>query len=118
MKNATRKTKGRPDEIDIEAGRRLRIYRQMRNITQQQLSDGLGITFQQIQKYESGVNRMSAGRLFKISEFIGFHVKDFFPSNDEKGETVVDLRKRVAELEKVVKKISIIAGANEGSDHV
>jgi len=54
-------------EVDKEIGRRLRLLRVDRNLSQQELGKVLGVSFQQIQKYEKGVNRVSAGRLVEIA---------------------------------------------------
>lgn len=54
-------------EIDRRIGARLRAVRNARGMSQQSLANRLGVTFQQIQKYESGVSRISAGRLYEIS---------------------------------------------------
>jgi transcriptional regulator with XRE-family HTH domain len=65
-------------DFDIAIGRRLRIQRTLRNVTQTQLADAIGITFQQIQKYEHGTNRISAGKLLQISHFLGVPIGVFF----------------------------------------
>jgi transcriptional regulator with XRE-family HTH domain len=59
-----------PNPIDIEVGRRIRLRRTEMGMSQTQLGDELGITFQQVQKYEKGVNRVGASRLVKISEVL------------------------------------------------
>jgi transcriptional regulator with XRE-family HTH domain len=60
--------RGGPDPIDIEVGRRIRIQRTVRGISQSTLGRALGITFQQVQKYEKGTNRVGAGRLTRIAK--------------------------------------------------
>ncbi len=60
-----------PDKIDVEVGRRIRTERLARGLTQTELADHLGLTFQQVQKYEKGVNRVGAGRLAKIADILG-----------------------------------------------
>ena len=60
----------RAGAADREIGRRIRVYRLARRITQVALADHLGISFQQIQKYERGVNRVSASRLKKVAAFL------------------------------------------------
>ena len=57
-----------PTEHDIDVGRRLRGLRTLRGISQTALGDQIGVTFQQIQKYEKGANRISVGRLAKIAD--------------------------------------------------
>lgn len=63
------KTK-RPDEIDTLIGQRIRMARLTANLSQENLGEALGITFQQIQKYEKGVNRVGSGRMVKIAEVL------------------------------------------------
>ena len=64
------KTKGVPDVVDKHVGKRLKIRRSLLGLSQEKLAEAAGITFQQIQKYEHGTNRISAGRLFKFSEIL------------------------------------------------
>ena len=59
-----------PSGIDRVVGQRLRWRRRELKLTQEQLGEKLGLTFQQVQKYEKGVNRISAGRLFEVSEVL------------------------------------------------
>jgi len=70
--------KRRSDKRDIEVGRRLRTYRLQRGLSQEKLADQLGVTFQQVQKYEKGTNRISAGRLQRISEVLEIPITEFF----------------------------------------
>ncbi|NTJ44225.1 helix-turn-helix transcriptional regulator [Agrobacterium larrymoorei] len=67
-----------PNSIDIHVGSRIRLRRVMLGISQEKLGDGLGITFQQVQKYEKGTNRVGASRLQHISELLDVHVSYFF----------------------------------------
>ena len=71
----------RPDPVDIEVGHRIRIERLSRGLSQTALANQLGVTFQQVQKYEKGVNRVGAGRLTKIAEVLGVQVSTFFAGN-------------------------------------
>lgn len=64
--------------IDIHVGQRLRHRRWMLGLTQQELANSVGIKFQQIQKYESGINRMSASRLWDVANALGVSVSHFF----------------------------------------
>lgn len=66
------------DEVDAHVGRRLRQRRISLGITQEQLGTEFGLTFQQIQKYEKGQNRISAGRLYELSEILSVDVGFFF----------------------------------------
>jgi transcriptional regulator with XRE-family HTH domain len=65
-------------ETDLHVGRRLRRRRRLMGMTQQQLADMVGIRFQQIQKYECGANRMSASRLFDLSNALSIPVQYFY----------------------------------------
>ncbi len=78
-----------PDTIDIELGRRIRLQRIARGISQTELGKGLGVTFQQVQKYERGVNRVGAGRLSRIAETLGVSVHSLLggtQSDDTEGK--------------------------------
>lgn len=72
----------RPDPVDIEVGHRIRIERLSRGLSQTALANHLGVTFQQVQKYEKGVNRVGAGRLTKIAEVLGVPVGTFFAGKE------------------------------------
>ena len=67
-----------PDPVDIHVGKRIKLRRTMLKVSQDQLANEIGVTFQQIQKYESGHNRVSASRLFDISIFLSCHISYFF----------------------------------------
>lgn len=64
--------------VDAHVGKRIRHRRWMVGMTQQQLADKVGIKFQQIQKYETGMNRVSASRLWDIAETLGVTISFFF----------------------------------------
>jgi transcriptional regulator with XRE-family HTH domain len=64
--------------IDIEVGKRIRLRRIEKGLSQTELGDHLGITFQQVQKYENGVNRVGASRLNKIAELLQVPISFFF----------------------------------------
>lgn len=68
--------------VDIHVGQRLRHRRWLSGMTQQQLASAVGIKFQQIQKYESGANRISASRLWDLSNALGVPVSYFFEGLD------------------------------------
>ena len=71
-------TRRDPNYIDVHVGARMRMRRQLINMSQERLGELLGITFQQIQKYEKGSNRISASRLFYSAKTLGVPVKFFF----------------------------------------
>jgi transcriptional regulator with XRE-family HTH domain len=63
--------------IDAQVGNRVRIRRMLIGMSQEKLGDLLGLTFQQVQKYEKGINRIGAGRLFEIARILDVPI-DFF----------------------------------------
>jgi transcriptional regulator with XRE-family HTH domain len=69
--------------VDVHVGKRVRHRRWMVGMTQQQLGDIVGIKFQQIQKYETGMNRISASRLWDIAQALGVSISFFFEWFDE-----------------------------------
>lgn len=72
-------------DIDLHVGKRLRRRRRLLGLTQQTLAEEVGIRFQQIQKYECGANRVSAARLFELSEALSVPIQYFYEglgSND------------------------------------
>ena len=70
--------------IDVRVGEKLRSFRLQRRLSQTQMAETVGLTFQQIQKYEKGVNRVSASKLFEFAEILEVPVQSFFsgPSPD------------------------------------
>ena len=70
--------KKKPNPIDAHVGGRIRLRRNMLNMSQEKLGERLGITFQQIQKYEKGTNRVGASRLQAIAGILGVSVSFFF----------------------------------------
>ncbi|MBT9372102.1 helix-turn-helix domain-containing protein [Rhizobium sp. CSW-27] len=76
--------KKKPNPIDIHVGSRIRLRRTMLGMSQEKLGESLGITFQQIQKYEKGTNRVGASRLQNISSILNVPVSFFF--EDAPGE--------------------------------
>jgi transcriptional regulator with XRE-family HTH domain len=75
--------------LDAEVGQSIRQHRKNAKMTLQGLADRLGIAYQQVQKYETGVNRVGAGRLMEIAEILGVPVASFFETshgaNEEAG---------------------------------
>lgn len=83
MAKEKRKTKGTPDSVDVHVGQRLRVRRSLLGLSQEKLAEAIGLTFQQIQKYERGMNRISAGRLFQFSRILEVPVAYFFENLGE-----------------------------------
>jgi transcriptional regulator with XRE-family HTH domain len=67
-----------PNSIDIHVGSRLRMRRMMLGMSQEKLGEAFGLTFQQVQKYEKGANRMGASRLQQAAQILGVSVPFFF----------------------------------------
>lgn len=67
-----------PNAIDVHVGSRIRLRRTMLGMSQEKLGDGLGLTFQQVQKYEKGTNRVGASRLQHIAELLDVPIPFFF----------------------------------------
>jgi transcriptional regulator with XRE-family HTH domain len=80
-----RTEEGEPDPIDKHVGARLRLRRTLMGLSQTELAKAVGLTFQQVQKYESGANRISASRLYHISEALDVPVSFFFDDMPHKG---------------------------------
>ncbi len=80
--------KKKPNPIDVHVGSRIRLRRTMLSMSQEKLGEALGITFQQIQKYEKGTNRVGASRLQNISAVLNVPVAFFF--EDAPGEQASD----------------------------
>ena len=72
--------------VDVHVGKRIRHRRWMNGTTQQQLAENVGIKFQQIQKYETGMNRVSASRLWDIAKVLDVPVSFFFEGLDEQSQ--------------------------------
>ena len=72
--------------VDVHVGKRIRHRRWLLGTTQQQLADQVGIKFQQIQKYETGANRVSASRLWEIAAALGVSVSFFFEDMERAAE--------------------------------
>ena len=87
MDNYRKKTRmtHKPDPVDVYVGSRIRMRRTLLGMSQEKLSDQLGITFQQVQKYENGMNRVGSSRLFNISRALGVPIAFFFDGYREEG---------------------------------
>lgn len=76
--------------IDVHVGARICARRKLLQLSQKQMAEKLGITFQQVQKYEKGVNRIGAGRLYSIATILGVDVSYFFSELDAAEKTASD----------------------------
>ncbi|MBV1696001.1 MAG: helix-turn-helix transcriptional regulator [Hyphomicrobiales bacterium] len=68
----------RPNPVDIHVGGRVRFRRMLLGMSQERLAEQLGLTFQQIQKYEKGINRIGASRLYDLSQILGVPIQFFY----------------------------------------
>jgi len=73
----------RPSPIDVHVGGRIRLRRTLLGMSQERLGEALGLTFQQVQKYERGVNRVGASRLFDLSRVLDVPISFFFDDMPE-----------------------------------
>lgn len=78
MTKVKRLPPGTPNPVDIHVGARLRLRRTLKGMGQESLGDAVGLTFQQIQKYERGANRIGASRLFEFSKILSVPISFFF----------------------------------------
>ncbi len=102
------------DNIDLYVGSRLRHRRKLTGLTQQQLADRIGVRFQQIQKYESGTNRVSASRLYKISEALATPIQYFFDGYKKESEQTHESKiKDIMEKEETVDLVRAYYGLHE-----
>ncbi|MDC7675399.1 helix-turn-helix domain-containing protein [Asticcacaulis machinosus] len=71
-----------PDPIDVIVGMNVRRVRKQRGMSQEALAEAIDLTFQQVQKYERGANRVSASKLFKIAKVLEVRIESLFPERD------------------------------------
>lgn len=91
----------KPVPVDSYVAQRLRALRKAKGLSQSQLGSELGLTFQQIQKYEKAVNRIGAGRLFEVARILGVPIHEMYPeagTDVENGGELGDGVKRVSEF--------------------
>jgi transcriptional regulator with XRE-family HTH domain len=90
-----RRSTTRTQDIDRYVGARIRERRIMLGLTQQQLADLIGVTYQQAHKYERGINRVSAGRLFEVAQVLAVPVNYFFDGLKQESERAISPRERM-----------------------
>ena len=95
-----------PHPVDIHVGKRVKEIRTVRGLTQSNVADLLGISFQQLQKYETGANRVSASRMFEIAKLLGVSPSFFFEGID--GENTADIAPMDLETAKIANLLSNI----------
>lgn len=82
--------KKQANPIDAQVGNRVRLRRMLIGMSQERLGELLGLTFQQVQKYEKGVNRIGAGRLFQVAHILGVPVSYFYEGVNEEPASLAD----------------------------
>ncbi|MBB4286893.1 helix-turn-helix domain-containing protein [Roseospira goensis] len=85
----------RAGDVDRFVGQRIRERRVMLGLSQQQMAEMIGVTYQQAHKYERGINRISAGRLFEIAQVLGVPVSFFFEGLEQEAGGEVQGRQRM-----------------------
>ena len=77
-----RQKSDKPNPVDVRVGSRVRLRRNMLGLSQEKLGEAIGLTFQQVQKYERGANRIGASRLYELSQVLDVPVAFFFDDTD------------------------------------
>src|SRR6202007_573631 len=77
-----RRKSDRPNPIDVHVGSRVRLRRNMLGLSQEKLGEAIGLTFQQVQKYERGANRIGASRILAVSRVLDVPVSFFYDDTD------------------------------------
>ena len=87
----------RANPVDVHVGSRVRLRRMLLGMSQEKLGEHLGLTFQQVQKYEKGINRIGASRLFDLSQVLGVPVQFFYEELAVAGAGAAGFGERPAE---------------------
>ncbi len=103
---ANGKVKLKANEIDTHVGKNLKTYRSMAGMSQSELAKQSGITFQQIQKYENGTNRISASRMYALACILDINVAHFFKGLDDTGDSFPEMDKETLNVISLYQKIS------------
>lgn len=93
-----------PTDIDRFVGERVRQLRTDQRMTLQELGADLGISHQQLQKYETGTNRFSAGMLFQTARALGVSVADLFPGGDDNSLAAARAIRTVQQIRRVLER--------------
>ena len=98
-------TKSTPNPIDIHVGSRVRLRRTLIGMSQEKLGKALGLTFQQVQKYERGTNRIGSSRLFQLSRILDVSVSFFFDDMEleiiRKTDGMAEVNKQALQVDKL-----------------
>jgi transcriptional regulator with XRE-family HTH domain len=108
----------RADKTDIAVGSRIRKYRKAAGLSQTQLADQIGVTFQQVQKYENGKNRVGSGRLMHIARALELPITAFFDGLTKPIHKRQPTTERVAELRNIPSAPTLLAAFRQISDPV
>jgi transcriptional regulator with XRE-family HTH domain len=95
--SASRSGTRRANPVDVHVGSRVRLRRMLLGMSQEKLGEHLGLTFQQVQKYEKGVNRIGASRLFELAKVLGVPVQFFYDEAPAHMSVVAELANGFAE---------------------
>lgn len=128
----SQKTRGKPTVVDIHVGDQVRKRRNKLQWSQERLAGHLDLTFQQVQKYEKGTNRVGAGRLYQLAEVLGVPIAYFFegldpedltpmtidPVPDQESRQLVEAYAAIAnpEIRKQVLALMRVMGSSEGEE--
>ena len=85
MAPAAKRLQGKPNPIDVHVGSRVRLRRTLLGMSQEKLADAVGLSFQQIQKYERGTNRIGSSRLYQFAQVLDVPVSFFFDGMPTEG---------------------------------
>lgn len=96
------------DPLDVLVGRRIKTQRLVCKMSQSELGKQLGITFQQIQKYESGANRVGAGRLQTIAKILGMPVSVFFGEDEATLEASPEAKETIVKFLNTARAVKLV----------
>lgn len=108
----------RPNQTDVAVGQRIRAFRKEANLSQTELASQIGVTFQQVQKYENGMNRVGAGRLTMIARALNVSIIAFFEGLARRTDKRRDDSARVIELESIPAAPKLLKAFSEIPDAV
>ena len=107
-----------PNKTDVAVGERVREFRKDANLSQTALADQIGVTFQQVQKYENGINRIGAGRLMQIAHALNVPITAFFDGLARPADKRRTRIARLAELSAVPTAPKLLQAFSKISDPV
>ncbi len=97
---AAQRSRAQAKTVDAHVGQRIRDKRNACGLSQTEVADALGVTFQQVQKYERGTNRVGASRLYDLSRILGVQVQYFFEGLEDQSPVVDDNDENIVHLMK------------------